>query len=93
MSELRGRCRHCDGYYCDNVGGCPVREAVAAAAPVSPAPYELTMKTWQIERIAAEMQKQQGPMFVALSTAQHAPVHHSTYYIDAAGNVKFEKAY
>lgn len=36
MSELRGRCRHCDGYYCDNVGGCPVGEVVAAqpTAPV-----------------------------------------------------------
>lgn len=32
MSELRGRCRHCDGYYCDNVGGCPVHEVVEAQA-------------------------------------------------------------
>ena len=23
MSQLRGRCPHCDGYYCDNLGGCP----------------------------------------------------------------------
>lgn len=29
MSELRGRCKQCDGYYCDNVGGCPVGAVVA----------------------------------------------------------------
>ena len=31
MSELRGRGPHCDGYYCDNLGGCPK----APAAQVS----------------------------------------------------------
>lgn len=53
MSELRGRCKHCDGYYCDNVGGCPVGGVVAELAEVA---------TARVNRIADQLRQQQSAM-------------------------------